>query len=284
MAYVFKRISFSDQDIKQYANFLSSPFTLSSKYTNTNKVNRKYILWQYIENPLGHCVGYSAYNNDQIVSHFASLPVKYLVDGIPRIGLLALNLVTHPEHRGKGLFLEIVNRTTTDAIDEGYAFMIGVANQNSSHGLIRKLGFSLVSQLRIKIGFGSMIPEYDHSNRLKSIWTDETMKWRLSNPSLQYSFSWKNTIVAPTGKFKISAQLTSRNETEIMRGILERKSSALYVWIGMSNHSAAAGIFVNLPRKIRPVPLNLIYKNLGGINESFNEDDVLFELIDFDAY
>jgi len=39
-----------------------------------------------------------------------------------------------------------------------------------------------------------------------------------------------------------------------------------------------------LPPILKPVPLNFIYRDLKDENKGFKVEDVLFELIDFDAY
>lgn len=284
MSYEIRRLGCSEDDIAEYVKFLSSSYSLSSSFTGTSKANSKYLTWQYVDNPLGKFIGYGAFFENQMVSHFATLPVQYKIDGIVRKGLLALNLVTHPEHRGKGLFIQIAAKTLADAKNEGYEFAVGVANQNSSYGLIQKLGFSHVGQLSVIVGIGSILPNETCEYRLQSVWSNETLKWRLSNPNAKSYKSVNNTVVTSTGKFSIYAQLTGRRELQLSSNALIRKYTPLKVWIGLSKSIKKRGIFFKLPNKLRPVPLNLIYKNLNGPNEIFKQKDVFFELIDFDAY
>jgi GNAT superfamily N-acetyltransferase len=240
--------------------------------------------WLYFENPVGKAIAYSAYYNDEMVSHFATVPVNYIIDGINKKGLLALNLVTHPEHRGKGLFVEIAKQTIEDAKNEGFDFMIGVANQNSSHGLIKTLGFGLISTLSVVVGIGTVKPLYDHKYRLAPIWSQDTLAWRLSNPSSKLFLSSDNSYVVPTGKLNFYAQLTSRTVKQQNSSKCKKRMAPFKVWIGLSSSMKKRGLFFKLPKALKPVPLNLIYKNLSGENMVFNPTDVLFELIDFDAY
>lgn len=284
MSYKIRRLECTANDIEESSRFLSSSFSLSSNFTNSEKVSSRYLQWQYVDNPLGSFIGYGAFFNNKMVSHFATLPVKYRIDGIERMGLLALNLVTDPEHRGKGLFVEIAKRTLSDARDEGYYFAVGVANQNSSYGLINKLGFSFVAQLDIMVGMGTVMPDYNGQYRLSPMWDRRSLEWRFSNPSSKPVQSGGDSVVTSTGRFNVYAQLTAREEIQSLEGIPKSRFIPLKVWIGLSNRVRRKGVFIPLPSKLRPVPLNFIFKSLQGTDEVFVKDDILFELIDFDAY
>jgi GNAT acetyltransferase-like protein len=284
MQYKIIKSGFSEEDLNNYSRFLSSSF-LSIKYLNIARCTPQYLKWQYLDNPIGHFIGYDAYCNNQIVSHWATLPVLYNIKGIPTKGLLALNLVTHPDHRGKGLFLKIANKTFEDAYNMGYKFVIGVANQNSSHGLINRLGFNLIAPLDVKIGVGGIIVGKTDDCQLQSIWDADTLKWRLSNPSAQYYINNSNFIVTSTGKPLIYSQLHYQESSYNTSSLnIDNRNSLFKLWIGISQNKTKKGFFLNLPKKLKPVPLNLIIKDLTSNNLKFKKEDVFFELIDFDAY
>ena len=66
---------------------------------------------------------------------------------------------------------------------------------------------------------------------------------------------------------------------------LERKSILpLKLWIGLFKDIRTKGLFLNLPDRFKPSPLNLIFKNLSYELAQFKKEDICFELIDFDAY
>ena len=218
MNYRIEQLGFSDKEISACADFLTSSFTRSSLFSRTGKARFDYLKWLYLENPLGRYIGYCAWHKEQIVSHFATVPVQFEVNGIKKNGLLALNLVTHPDHRGKGLFVQIAEETLLSAKKAGYEFVVGVANQNSSHGLIRKLGFSLIGQLRVELGAGTFFPDYNYPYRLKALWNSDTLLWRLSNPSAKYFINNNGRVITPTEKLGIYTQLTARQE-----GVLTQK-------------------------------------------------------------
>jgi hypothetical protein len=284
MDYQINRLGSSDENFQEYADFLSSSFSISGNYSSIQKVTPAYLKWQYSENPAGKFIAYGAFYQGKMVSHFATLPVLFLINGILSKCLLALNLVTHPEHRGKGLFIKIAAKTLEDAFTLGYEYVLGVANQNSTHGLVKKLGFKLISPLDVKIGLGEIFLDEEKDYYIKSEASDDMLKWRLSNPSARYFKGRNNCILAPTGKFGIYAQLKNQAPgTSFING-LRLKNNPLKIWIGLGKIASQNGIFIDLPDKLRPVPLNLIYLNLKGPNGDFSKNDIFFELIDFDAY
>lgn len=282
--YSIQRLSNSEEHLKQCALFLNSEFSESSGFTKQNKATSDYLNWLYFENPRGSAIAFSAYYQREMVSHFATIPIDYEVEGTLRKGLLALNLVTHPNHRGKGLFIRVASETLDCAKKEGYDFVIGVSNQNSSYGLINKLGFTLVGQLKVLVGIGSIIPDYNSSYKLKPVWNKESLQWRLRNPSFEYFLARKSIAIVPTGVFGIYAQLTGRKECEKLLFEKGKKTATLRVWIGLTGNIKKKGIFMYLPPILKPVPLNFIYRDLKDENKGFKVEDVLFELIDFDAY
>jgi len=280
MEYSIVRSGNTKEHLNKYSTFLSSPF-LKLNYLDIQRCTVQYLQWQYLENPVGQFIGYDAYYKGQIVSHFATLPVIYSINGKPTKGLLALNLVTHPEHRGKGLFLKIATKTFEDAYSSGYKFVVGVANQNSSHGLINRLGFKLIAPLDVKIGMGKINTYKTNHCKLYPIWTPESLNWRLSNPSARYFQNSKNYIVTPTGKPFIFSQMHF-NTSHLPS--LKNKNTLFKLWIGLAENKKEKGLFITLPKKLKPVPLNFIFKDLTDKNLTFKKEDVFFELIDFDAY
>ena len=72
------------------------------------------------------------------------------------------------------------------------------------------------------------------------------------------------------------------------RGLPDRTAPipalGLQTWIGIDRNVRFRGVFIDLPKRFRPSPLNCIFKDLGGGHPVFTHDDVHIELIDFDAY
>jgi hypothetical protein len=276
MGYDIVRSEVSEEKIKAYSRLLSQVFPETRKFTPL------YIDWQYKQNPVGTVVGCDAFFEGKLVAHYVTIPVVYNIEGKKTKGLLSLNTATHVSHQGKGLFTKLANKTYENGAKEGYEFVIGVANQNSTPGFLNKLGFELVSPLEVKIGVGELEIWSSSNYLIQADWTKESLQWRLSNPTTSY-FTNGNTIVAETGKFGILAQIHSyANGSKAVP--LKKKNSPVKIWMGMAQAKTYRGVFIDLPSKLKPSPLNLIFKNLSGKNPEIQKEDIFFELIDFDAY
>lgn len=274
MEYKFIKTDTSKEKIKAYSELLSSVFY------NTNKFTEGFLTWQYIDNPNGKVVGFDAFADDTLAGHYVTIPVSYYINGKVKKGLLSLNTATHADHRGKGLFTQLANRTYEYAKQLGYEFVIGVANQNSTHGFLKKLGFYLIAPLTVKTGIGNINYNKNLDYLAKPNWNDKSLKWRLNNPEANYLAN-KNTVFSPTDKGGVYAQLFSSNNDMIS---LSTKKPFFKLWIGTAKDLKCKGLFFNLPKRLKPSPLNLIFKDLTGELPLINKEDILFELIDFDGY
>lgn len=274
MDYIFKRTETSKAHIESYAKLLSEVFPHSHKFSFD------YLDWQYRLNPHGEVVGYDAYLGDELAAHYVTIPVLYEIHGKAIKGLLSLNTASHPKHQGKGLFTKLAKKTYDAGREASYEFVIGVANQNSSYGFLNKLDFTLIAPLDVKLGLGK-IKQLEKPGAVKSLWDKNSLLWRLENPEAKY-LNKGNEVVCRANSFGIDAQLFSfPNQSEKSFD----KSHALFrMWVGISAQNNTSGLFINLPDKLKPSPLNLIFKVLNEQLEIPKKEDFFFELIDFDAY
>ena len=131
-------ISFSDE---YNDNLLDELCALMNDSFPNCPFGKDYYRWQYEDNPNGKVVSYNAYYDGILAAHYAAIPVEMSFDGNIVKGLLSLNTATHSQHRGKGLFVKLAQLTYDYAQEHGYKYVIGVANANSTHGFLTKLGF-----------------------------------------------------------------------------------------------------------------------------------------------
>lgn len=245
---------------------------------NAAKFSLEYLKWQYVENPVGPVVGFNAYKDNVLAAHYETVPVYMNIGGEKTLGLLSKDTATHPDHRGKHLFTILAERTYQYAAENGYKFVIGVANANSTPGFIKHLKFKLIGPLDFKIGIGAKIyAQRDFT--FSRYWDKEILNWRLKNPSMKY---YKNgdTIVSPikVGFKKLvchnGAQLASLPK-------LHCRPLNLYIGYGANLDK---GFYVNLPKFIERSPFNLIFRDLtGGSLPEMTKENILFELLDFDV-
>ncbi len=254
---------------------------LSSVFPNTDRYTFEYLKWQYFENPDGEAVGFDAYSDDGLAAHYVTLPFEALLFGERKKGVLSLNTATHPNHQGKGLFVRLADASYSLARDLGYDFVVGVANANSTPGFVRKLGFQLVSQLAAEVGVGTVVATSEQPVEFKRIWSESARTWRLQNPAAQY-FEHGSRIYATTANSLIKMQLTIDPWDEAAsRPMIGRLITG---WLGLHPSRRWQGIALPVPQRLRPSPLNLIFRDLSGRNRQLDASRVIMNGIDFDAY
>lgn len=245
---------------------------------HAEKFSLEYLKWQYADNPVGLIVGFNAYMGDELAAHYVTMPIYMNIEGKKTLGVLSLNTATHPEHRGKRLFTILAERTYQYAADNGYKFVIGVANAQSTHGFLKHLKFKLIGPLTFKIGKGiNIYPKKDYT--FTRYWDKVIMDWRLKNPSMEY---YKNgdMIVSPIKPgFK---KLVFHDKEELVTlPMLHGRPFNLYIGFGAD---LKKGFYCGIPKFIEHSPFNLIFRDLtNGTLPEVTKDNILFELIDFDV-
>ena len=58
--------------------------------------------------------------------------------------------------------------------------MIGVANANSTHGFLKKLGFYQVAPLEVKVGMGNPFKNVDFTGKNYCYYDQRTLDWWLA--------------------------------------------------------------------------------------------------------
>lgn len=245
---------------------------------HAEKFNLDYMHWQYADNPVGKIVGFNAYMGDVLAAHYVTMPIYMNIEGKKTLGVLSLNTATHPEHRGKRLFTILAERTYQYAAENGYKFVIGVANAQSTHGFLKYLKFKLIGPLTFKIGAGKDIyPQKDFT--FTRYWDKEIMDWRLKNPSMEY---YKNgeMIVSPI-KPGFKKLVFHDKEGLVSLPKLYGRPFNLYIGFGAD---LKKGCYCGIPKFIEHSPFNLIFRDLteGSLPE-LTKDNIVFELIDFDV-
>lgn len=273
MDYRIEQVKVDDASLNEIQALLQLVFE-----EHADKFTFEYLKWQYAENPAGPIVGFNAYMGDVLAAHYVTMPIYMNIEGKKTSGLLSCNTATHPDHRGKKLFSILADRTYQYAAENGYKFVIGVANANSTHGFIKHLKFKLIGPLTFKIGIGTNIyPKRDYT--FTRYWDKEIMDWRLKNPSMKY---YKNgdLIVSP---IKVGfKKLVCHNGADLVSlPKLHLRPFNLYIGYGAN---PGKGIYVNLPKFIERSPFNLIFRDLTeGTLPEVTKENILFELMDFDV-
>jgi GNAT superfamily N-acetyltransferase len=285
--YDIRQIDLSEPSLQSYHRLLTEVFpTAAAQFTPA------YLTWQYVRNPAGPAVGFNAFSGETLAAHYVTLPIRVQLDGRACKGLLSLNTATHPQHQGKGLFTKLADATYQYAASQGYELVVGVANANSTPGFTRKLGFQLVSPLEARLGMGPL-PAQDprFTSEFEVLWDRELLSWRLANPSRAYRLRTRGDSVrveAPTGKAGIQAILGDFPR-QLAPTSLERTApfspNPVRLWLGIDpSRRFQRSLFQPIPERLRPSPLNLIYRDLTGKRPSLDVSRLRFRALDFDAY
>jgi len=271
--YQIVKVKTDDVSLMEVQRCLMASFPEATKFT------LPFLRWQYRDNPAGEIVGFNAVCEDETVAaHYVAMPIYMKIDGKVSKGLLSLNTATHPEHRGKRLFTILADKTYGYATEQGYEYVIGVANANSTHGFLKHLGFQLVSPLKVRFGLG--VESIGSGYSFERLWDKETLAWRLACPGARYYrnggklYSWRS--------FGRKDMMGVVSDETLVPGSLGRTYRPISLYVGLG--AELKGIMIKLPKFVKISPFNLIWKDLtGGKLPELREDNILFQLMDYDV-
>lgn len=252
---------------------------LKITYPKNKKFSFEFLKWQYTNNPNGRAISFNAFFNNKLVAHYAVVPIFLLFSGSKIKGVLDINTATHPEHRGKKLFTTLAEETFNYLKKNDFEFVLGVANSNSTHGYLKYLGFKLISQLDVKIGFGKVQLKKEYECR--TFWDEGLIDWRTKDPHSKYyiinDYIYSSNIVG----YKIIVGCLSSNQ--LKRNLpIKLYFSPLNLYIGIGA-VLPKYCYIDLPKFVKRPPFNLIVKDLKGNLPKISKENLLFQMIDFDV-
>ena len=232
----------------------------------------------YVENPCGKAISFNAFDGDKMVAHYVCIIKQMLIDGRVANGILSMATVTHPDYRGRGLFKTLAKMTYDYARNNGYEFVIGVANANSFPGFMKYFPFQFVGQLEFKVGYGNQIKR-DSDKLFSGYWNEESLKWRCRNFYKQSG----NTIIGEHGKFA-KTLVGCFDKQSISKINLPKAGFSIKPSLCIGLGGTPKGLFVKMPKFIKHSPFNLIFMDLtDGRLPKMTKDNVFFQLFDFDV-
>lgn len=257
-------------------------------FPKARQLTPRYLEWYYDRNPEGKAIGCNAFAGDALVGHMAAVVLSGRLEGEERRGLYMVNGAVHPAHRGRRLQSGISAGMFEEAVRQGYAYCFGTGNKWSTGPLLTR--FKMVRPLDARLGFGlprhrdcGPQPSFEHR------WSEEAMQWRLANPEARYAVvrqGGRAAVVAAAGLPGIAAILHqgAALETPAESG-LAPVPGPLRVWLGLDPHvDWRRSAFLPIPKRLRPSPLNLVYRDLSGGGFVPDPDRIVFRGLDFDAF
>lgn len=283
----------NNDELKKIVNLLSIVFP------RQNHINFKYLDWLYRKNPEGKAITYNAAINNQIIAHYALIPVTYNLFDEEVKGCLSINTAVTDGYRKIGLFTNLATKAYKKAIEKGYEYIFAISNSASTPGFIKKLNFQLVGSLdvyfkhNLQLSYNtvkynnSLHKEYHFYNH----WNDNTFIWRITRPGSKYNYynDIPYSLYSKTNLYGLNVCLFEflSNDKKIKTlkdlNIPELKNLfPLYMWIGLNKNNIKNVLY--LPKYFRPSPLNLIFKDLTNKNRVLEKNKVKISILDFDAY
>lgn len=283
LEYQFERLDFSNpEDMQKLVDLQNAVYAGKHVFTSSS-----FQYW-YLDNPNGRVVSYNALFGDIIAAHYAVVPVKMEIGGRVAKGLLSMATVTHPEHRGKGLFKKLAKMSYDYAAQNGFEFVVGVANANSYPGFIKYLDFQDIGMLEVLIGCRKGI-KASSDKTFRMHWDKESIRWRLGGS--RYTKDAASVYgTHPVWKFKKAPFLHTymgQISAELLDVLNIPKTCSFCrpfnLYVGMGSNARELG-YKEVPKFVKRSPFHLIFLDLSnGKLPKMSKDNVFFQLMDFDV-
>jgi hypothetical protein len=127
------------------------------RHAFNEKENLKFLKKKYNTSSFGlKNIGYIAYSStNEPSAYYGIFPINAQINGKEILVAQSGDTMTHPNHRGKGLFITLAKMTYELAKKEDVEFVFGFPNDNSSPGFFKKLNwvhYANVNHYKIKTG------------------------------------------------------------------------------------------------------------------------------------
>lgn len=185
------------------------------------KMTNQFWDWRFNDNKDGS-IRYLMWNDDKLIGNYVLHPISIKIGNTIEKVLFSMDTFTHPEYRGKGVFVKLANFSYKKAAELGYRLIIGFPNKNSNKIFFEKLGWKNLGQIieyNKKIMGKSQTPDkvrcritklskldyrinkiwktYEHERRFLVARTKDYLNWRffqhpkqkfLNQPETEYFF------------------------------------------------------------------------------------------------
>ena len=147
--------------------------------------------WAYILNPNGNPIVSLCFDGEQLVGHYAVIPVGLSCYGEKVKALLSMTTMVRSSHRRFGLFVEQAKDVYNKAQQLGYQLVYGFPNRNSAPGFRKRLSWKVEDDLcvvRLNSSQLSELPLPCCDSIMFDIFDENNLNWRLSKPGQRYFY------------------------------------------------------------------------------------------------
>ncbi len=282
---------------------------LRTTFGNKNTTGAAYLRWLYLDNPDGTPVQGNRDDGLGRTAHYMGVPQTYARGEETASVHLAVNAAVAERARGQKLFVATASEMMEAADARGTTGVIGVSNQNATPGSVKYLGYRLVRSLPVTVGLAlrqargvltgepaiARLLELEAA-RSEAGWArrydETTLLWRLACPAGPYTVVASETAAVVASRttqgglpFTVILGTFASQPTDIMPLVgtaCRTVGPRLFVHAGFNADTRLRGIPV--PKRLRPAPLNMIWR-AGAGGEAFAPEELRrFEFLDFDLY
>lgn len=238
----------------------------------------EFILW-YVQNPAGRVISFNAFDGDRMIAHECFVPCFMKLGNRILKSMRSMNVVTHPDYRGLGLFSKMTNMAIEYGIREKFELAFAITNANSYPMFIKHAGFKFVTKLDVKMGYGDKI-ECDGQRLYKNHWTPELLDWRLR----YHKYYTENNCIYCQYKPGVNTFMARLNEELINTTNLEKGSGPFGIRLYVGWGAKIKSPYFKVPKFIPHSPFNFIYRDLtNGSLPPITKENLFYQLLDYDV-
>ena len=270
----------TDQEYKKISKLLTKVFK--------KQFDLNYLRWLYSENPHGKAVTFNISKNEKIIGHYSVIPSEILINKKIYKAALSLNTAVDDNYRGRGFFNIMAKKTFEKCLKKKIRFIFGVSNSQSTKLFVKNFNFCNFGGLNVMVGLGKI----DHNlirKKFKVNWDIKSLNWRLQNPNTKYNINYfeKNKINISKKLYKIfnlnMGEFYNNYKFNVAK---DNNFNLLNLYVVLGKDNSKNLFYFNLPKFLKPSPLNFILKDLLIKNNNFNlkRENIFFQPLDFDAF
>ncbi|HCS74426.1 MAG TPA: GNAT family N-acetyltransferase [Clostridiales bacterium] len=111
------------------------------------EIERRYIVWRYVDNPLKHTLVSVNYDNGNVTANYSACPCYLSYKSITMKSALSMTTMTDPDYRGKGIFPLLARELYDFICQNGYKMVWGFPNHFSHAKFITSLNWSNIYEI-----------------------------------------------------------------------------------------------------------------------------------------
>jgi GNAT superfamily N-acetyltransferase len=144
------RIKIRDGDERDIERILSLRRLVFGEFEK-DKLLPDFWKWEFMDGPEGKAFIYLSEEGERLAGHFADIPRRFSLDGEVCLGTLSLDLMVHPDHRRKGIFVEMGRYAARRVKGERGLFMTAFPIRKETISGLLKIGWEVVGDLPVLV-------------------------------------------------------------------------------------------------------------------------------------